>query len=213
MIKTNRRELNKQLKQKDAEISRLRRALASKDGEKNDRLRASDTARALEGSGGYFDFVRKTIKNSSGGTKMGKMLAALKKYAAVSRALKIITRAISFLRTGASLLLVAGVLAVLLPAAAIFFGASLFVGSITLLLLKKRVKNVRGAVFFLAYTERTRIRIATERELLHLGTPIRIVPFSRARYGGDKIMTVGIFHFFAVKKALEKNGADIYFIE
>ena len=214
MINTDSRALRKQIRKKDAEIARLRRELLSAKRETDKVFHPWEAAKLVGEASGYVDFIKKAVFSSDGKSPIRRIASVVGKFSGISRTARTVFRIVAFLRTGAAAVLTVGIFAVLLPAAAIFFGTASIFFAVSSFASYRRVKKMTGCVYIAAYNVRSRVCAFTEKELYRRGAIVFLTPFlpGGMRTDGGRLC-VGIRYFFKMKKILEKNGVSIYFIE
>lgn len=166
---------------------------------------------------GYFGYLWLTVKGTTVYSVYGKIAAAARKYAFLSRVIKIAVAVVSAVKTSAALIFVLGVLSALVPAIVIHAAVFFLVGAISFRRLDEETEKIKGTVFIFAGDAR-RVTRATAREISERGEVMFLTPsfigcgFSGAKKRSDGATNVHVGYYFRMKKILLKNGVKIYFI-
>lgn len=174
-------------------------------------------ARALA-SRGYLGYLWLGIKGTTVYAIYDKIVFAARKYALLSRIIKISASVVSFVNTSATLIVVFGVLAVLTPALMAVGAIFLASRAVSYRRLDKYFGSVNTPVYAFAFCETSRVASFTAAEISERGKVVFITSsLSKIGYSGaalrrDGTLLVHVGYYFRMKKILEKNEVKIYFI-
>lgn len=207
------REYRALIKKKDREIARLKREvdkLSDKDGESG----VIPAARRVLMAKGYFGYLVLSVKNALSHGALSRARSAIKKYSALSRAVKAVSSVVSFVRASAAAIVILGVAAVLLPAALIYGATLLAARLLSFGRPGKTAETIRSKAYVFAFAERRPIVLRTAYELSSFGQVIFLTPLLQRRVSNlpGGAICVDVSCFFRLKRILERNGVKIYYI-
>lgn len=166
---------------------------------------------------GYFGYLWLTIKGTTVYSVYGKIASVARKYAILSKVIRVAAAVASAVKASAALLFVFGVLSALLPAMLIHAVVFIIVGVASFRRADEKIGRITGSVYIFA-EKNGRVSSATANCLAGRGKVICLTRsickcgFSGAKEMRDGSVSVHIGYYFRMKKILVKNGAKIYFI-